>query len=112
RRGVLQAKQIFSEALGVMLPELLAGHTLADCLDWLASVADAEGRPRAAAVSFGAAGAQWQASGAIRYAPERAAYSAEVALRCARRARPGVFGRWLRLTVSATVGRTSERERR
>jgi hypothetical protein len=30
-------------------------------------------------VLFGAADAQWQASGAIRYAPERARYTAEVA---------------------------------
>jgi len=49
----------------------------ADCLDWLATVADADGRPREAAVFFGAADAQWHATGAIRYAPERAAYAAE-----------------------------------
>jgi len=76
---VAQAKQLFSEALGVMQAERLAGHTLADCLDWLAAVADTDGRPREAAVLFGAAEAQWQATGAVRYAPERAAYAAELA---------------------------------
>jgi len=76
---VAQAKQLFGEALGVMQTERLAGHTLADCLDWLAAVADAGGRPRDAAVFFGAADAQWQASGAVRYAPERAAYATDLA---------------------------------
>ena len=75
----MQAKQSFSEALGVMQVERLAGHTLADCLDWLATVADTDGRPREAAVLFGAAEAQWRATGAVRYAPERAAYAAELA---------------------------------
>ena len=76
---VVQAKQIFHEALGIMLTDRLAGHSLADCLDWLAAVADADGRPHEAAVLFGAAEAQWQASGGIRYAPERAAYAADLA---------------------------------
>ena len=76
---VAQAKQSFSEALGVMQAERLAGHTLADCLDWLATVADTDGRPREAAVLFGAAEAQWRATGAVRYAPEPAAYAGELA---------------------------------
>jgi len=75
---VAQSKQLFDEALDVMRVERLAGHLLADCLDWLASVADADGRPRAAATSFGAADAQWQASGGVRYAPERPAYEVEL----------------------------------
>jgi predicted ATPase/DNA-binding XRE family transcriptional regulator len=62
-----------------MRAERLAGHTLADCLDWLAALMDVEGRPREAAVLFGAADAHWQASGAVRYAPERAAHAAELA---------------------------------
>jgi tetratricopeptide (TPR) repeat protein len=76
---VAQAKQVFNEALALIRTERLAGHTLADCLDWLAAVADADGRPRDAAVLYGAADAQWQASGASRYAPERATYAAELA---------------------------------
>ena len=75
---VTRAQQILREALGRMQTERLAGHILADCLDWLAAVADADGRPRNAAVLFGAADAQWQASGPIQYAPERARYAAEV----------------------------------
>jgi hypothetical protein len=42
--------------------------------------ARAEGRSHDATVLHGGAEAQWQASGALRYAPERAAYVAEVAL--------------------------------
>ena len=38
-----------------------------------------EGRPRDAAVAFGAADVQWQTSGGFRYAPERPAYEAELA---------------------------------
>ena len=76
---VAQAKQLFSEALGVMQAERLAGHTLADCLDWLATLADSDGGPREAAVFFGAAEAQWHATGAVRYAPEPAAYAGELA---------------------------------
>lgn len=74
-----QSKQLFGKALGIMRVERLAGHLLAECLEWLASVADAEGRPRDAAVVFGAAVAQWQTSGGVRYAPERPAYEAELA---------------------------------
>jgi tetratricopeptide (TPR) repeat protein len=73
------AKQVFGEALDIMQQERLAGHTLADCLDWLAALVDTEGRPWQAAVLFGAAAAQWQASGAVRYPPEQAAYAAELA---------------------------------
>jgi len=76
---VAEAKQLFREALGIMQTERLAGHTPADCLDWLATIADAGARPRDAAVLFGAADAQWQASGAVRYAPERPAYEADLA---------------------------------
>jgi len=75
---IREARRPFGEALQIMSADRLAGHSLADCLDWLAAVADADGRPRYAAVLFGAADAQWQASGAIRYAPERARYAAEV----------------------------------
>src|SRR6266851_3899331 len=75
---IREARRWFGEALQIMSADRLAGHSLADCLDWLAAVADADGRPRNAAVLFGAADAQWQASGAIRYAPERARYAAEV----------------------------------
>ena len=47
-------------------------------LDWLAAVVDADGRPRDAARLFGAAEARWQASGGLRYAPDRSAYAADV----------------------------------
>ena len=76
---VAEAKLLFREALSVLRAERLAGHTLADCLDWIAALAGAEHRPREAAVLFGAADAQWQASGAVRYRPERATYLAELA---------------------------------
>jgi predicted ATPase/DNA-binding XRE family transcriptional regulator len=75
---VAHAKQAFSEALGLMHEERLAGHAVADCLDWLAAIADADGRPREAAILFGAADAHWEASGAVRYAPEQATYNAEL----------------------------------
>jgi tetratricopeptide (TPR) repeat protein len=76
---VAEAKLLFREGLNVMRAERAAGHTLADCLDWIAAIAGAEHRPRDAAVLFGAADAQWQASGAVRYRPERATYFAELA---------------------------------
>ena len=57
----------------------LAGHTLADCLDWVAAIASVQGHPLQAARLFGAADAQWRASGAVRYAPERPTYEREVA---------------------------------
>jgi tetratricopeptide (TPR) repeat protein len=74
-----QARRSFHEALQVMQTERIAGHSYADCLDWVAALVDADGRPREAAVLFGAADAQWQASGAVRYAPDRAAYAADLA---------------------------------
>jgi predicted ATPase len=76
---VPQARRSFCEALQVMQTERIAGHSYADCLDWVAALVDADGRPRDAAVLFGAADAQWQASGAIRYAPDRTAYAADLA---------------------------------
>lgn len=74
-----RAEDAFRRAFEVMRDTRLAGHALADCLDWLAAMPGADDRVRDAAVLFGAAHAQWQASGAVRYAPERAAYAAEVA---------------------------------
>jgi hypothetical protein len=76
---IQQAKLLFREGLNVLRAEQLAGHTLADCLDWIGALAGAEHRPHEAAVLFGAAEAQWQASGAARYRPERATYLAELA---------------------------------
>ena len=77
---VAQAKRLYREGLGVLRAERLSGYMLADCLDWVAALAEAEHRPREAAVLFGAADAQWQASGAVRYAPERATYLAELGI--------------------------------
>jgi hypothetical protein len=76
---VAQAKRLYRDGLGVLHAERVSGHALADCLDWVAALAGAEHRPREAAVLFGAADAQWQASGAVRYRPERARYLAELA---------------------------------
>jgi hypothetical protein len=53
--------------------------TCALCLDWLAAFADGNGRPHDAAALFGAADAQWQAGRAVRYAPEQANYTQDVA---------------------------------
>jgi non-specific serine/threonine protein kinase len=77
--NIAQARQLFREALGVVQAHRIAGHGLPDCLDWLAAMVAAEGRPQAAAVLFGAADAQWQVSGAFRYTPEQARYAEEVA---------------------------------
>ncbi|MBV9577172.1 MAG: tetratricopeptide repeat protein [Chloroflexi bacterium] len=73
------AKQIFSQALGVMQTEQLGGNALADCLDWIACVADADGLPGQAALLFGAADAQWKSSGTVRYGPDRAIYATDLA---------------------------------
>jgi tetratricopeptide (TPR) repeat protein len=72
------ASRLLKQALGCVREADLAGHTLADCLDWLAAVEGALGRPTRAAQLFGAAEAQWRASGAVRYAPERAAYERDL----------------------------------
>ena len=57
----------------------LGGHSLAECLDWLAAVESAAGSSVRAARLFGAAEAQWLGCGALRYAPERQAYEDDVA---------------------------------
>jgi tetratricopeptide (TPR) repeat protein len=74
-----QAKRLFGEALGIIAAERLAGHTLPDCLDWLAAAVDRGGQPYEAAVLFGAADTQWRVSSAVRYTLERAAYAADLA---------------------------------
>jgi non-specific serine/threonine protein kinase len=74
-----QATEYFREALHVMQTERLAGMTLADCLDWIAAIADASGKTRNAAVLFGAADTQWHASGGVRDAPEQPLYETELA---------------------------------
>ncbi len=73
------ARAAFREVLGVIRETGLAGHTLADCLDWLAALEAERGRPERAARLFGAAEAQWRASGAVRYPPDRAVYERDVA---------------------------------
>jgi tetratricopeptide (TPR) repeat protein len=73
-----QAGRHFREGLLVMRDAALAGHTLADCLDWLAAAEGDAGQPVIAARLFGAADEQWRASGAVRYAPERPAYEADL----------------------------------
>jgi hypothetical protein len=76
---LLQARRSFHDALQIMQTERIAGHSYGDCLDWVAALVDANAQPRVAAVLFGAADAQWQASGAKRYAPDRAPYTADLA---------------------------------
>jgi hypothetical protein len=70
---------LLHEALGMVRESRLGGHMLADCLDWLAAVDGSQGQARRAARLFGAAEAQWRASGAVRYAPEKLAYERDVA---------------------------------
>jgi hypothetical protein len=74
-----QAVRHFYEGLLVMRHGLLAGHTLADCLDWVAAAKDDAGQPLEAARLLGAADGQWRESGAVRYAPKRAAYAEDLA---------------------------------
>jgi non-specific serine/threonine protein kinase len=74
-----EAKRLFGEALDIIQTERLGGHTLPDCLDWLAAAVDRSGWPYEAAVLFGAAATQWEASSAVRYAPERVGYAADMA---------------------------------
>jgi predicted ATPase len=73
-----QSLRHLREGLLVMRDVSLAGHTLADCLDWVAAVEETTAQTLYAAKLFGAADAQWRASGAVRYAPERSLYAAEV----------------------------------
>jgi hypothetical protein len=54
-------------------------HALADCLEWVAAVAQAARQPARAARLFGAAEGLRVASGTARYAPERGAYDRDVA---------------------------------
>jgi predicted ATPase/DNA-binding XRE family transcriptional regulator len=85
-----QALRHFREGLIVMREVTLAGHTLADCLDWVAAAKGEAGQSVDAARLFGAADAQWQASGAVRYAPERPAYEADLS-RVRNQLDPGTF---------------------
>jgi non-specific serine/threonine protein kinase len=74
-----QAETAFREALGVIRETRLAGSILSYCLDWVAALEGAHGRPARATQLFGAAEAQWRASGAARYAPDRPAYERDLA---------------------------------
>jgi predicted ATPase/transcriptional regulator with XRE-family HTH domain len=69
----------FRESLAIMRDGGIVGHNLADCLDWLAATAGQRRRPVQAALLFGAADAQWKASGAVRYAPDRPQYERDQA---------------------------------
>jgi hypothetical protein len=70
-----QSRVHLGDALRILGADGIAGHTLGDCLDWVAATAD----PIPAARLFGAAAAQWQASGALRYAPDRSAHERDLA---------------------------------
>ena len=67
-------------ALALVRESRQGGHTLADGMDWLAAVAGAEGHFVRAARLFGAAEAQWRASGGVRYPPDRSAYESDLAV--------------------------------
>ena len=73
-----QASALLGQAFEVIREARLGGWPLADSLDWLAAVAFAQGDPIRAARLFGAAEAQWRASGAVRYAPDQPVYEREV----------------------------------
>jgi predicted ATPase len=74
-----QAHKLLHEALLVIRDDRLAGLPLADSLDWLAAVAAAQGDTVRAARLFGAAEAQWRASGAVRYAADQPAFERDLA---------------------------------
>jgi non-specific serine/threonine protein kinase len=74
-----QAETAFRDALGVIRETRLGGQSLTDWLDGLAALEGARGQSARAAQLFGAAEAQWRASGAIRFAPDRPAYERELA---------------------------------
>jgi predicted ATPase/DNA-binding XRE family transcriptional regulator len=74
-----QALKLLHEALAVIREDRLAGLPLADSLDWLAAVALAQDDVVRAARLFGAAEAQWRASGAVRYAAEQPAFERDLA---------------------------------
>jgi tetratricopeptide (TPR) repeat protein len=74
-----QALKLLHEALVVIRGDRLAGLPLADSLDWLAAVALAQGEAVRAARLFGAAEAQWRASGAVRYAADQPAFERDFA---------------------------------
>jgi non-specific serine/threonine protein kinase len=76
---VSHAASLLLEALEVIRDDGLGGHSLANCLEYLAATTEKQGQPVRAAVLFGAAEAQWQASGAVRYQPDRAAYERDLA---------------------------------
>jgi predicted ATPase len=74
-----QARSTLRQTFEVIRDSQLAGQSLADSLDWLAALEGVCGDPLHAARLFGAAEAQWQASGAVRYAPDQPAYVRDVA---------------------------------
>jgi predicted ATPase/transcriptional regulator with XRE-family HTH domain len=74
-----QARAHLCQAVEVIRRSGLTGQAMADCLDWLGAVEAAQGEPVRAARLFGAAEAQWQAIGAIRYTPDLQAYERDVA---------------------------------
>jgi hypothetical protein len=74
-----QALKLLCEALVVIREDRLAGLPVADTLDWLAAVALAHDDVVRAARLFGAAEAQWRASGAVRYAADQPAFERDLA---------------------------------
>jgi predicted ATPase len=76
---VEQARTLLCQAFEVIRESQLGGQPLADSLDWLAAVEGAQGDAVRAARLFGAAEAQWRASGAVRYAPDQPLYDRDVA---------------------------------
>jgi hypothetical protein len=72
----------------------LGGHTLADCLEWAAALVQSQSSPVNAARLFGAAEAQREKSGAVRYAPEQHAYEHDLARLRTALAEPALEAAW------------------
>ena len=70
---------LFQQAFAVIRESGLAGHTLADCLDWQAALEAQQGGLARAVRLFGAADRHWRTSGAHRYAPDEDAYARDLA---------------------------------
>jgi predicted ATPase len=79
QRNYDRALTLLRQTFEVIRDSQLAGQALTDSLDWLAAVVGACGDAVDAARLLGAADAQWQASGAVRYAPDQSAYERDAA---------------------------------
>jgi tetratricopeptide (TPR) repeat protein len=77
--AVDHAQTCLREGLHVIAETGQAGNVLADGLEWLGAVVAANDHTARAVRLFGAADAQWRASGGTRYAPDQSAYERDFA---------------------------------